>query len=156
MLAPRTYRHGRIIWAYLRSNLTGKRQLHPAIILNRNEDLVQPEDFDPRSAGDNIIHVIGVSTKHKQYNFPYVTLPFRPDGRVLTKLKQDCGAIIGWYDRLVIPDDVVGAGGGFGGDVPSAVMSQVDEAVRQDLVKRIGSQFQTIQAMLQELLGETE
>jgi hypothetical protein len=148
-----SYRHGRILWGYLRSNLTGRREHHPAIILDRDQDIVQPEEFDPRQAGsDNVIHVIGVSTKYKQYGFGYVSLPFTPNGHALTGLKEDCGAVIGWYDRLSIPDDVTGADGGFGGDAPLAQMRQIDEAVRQDLSRRLGVQFSTVQKMIQELL----
>ena len=40
-----SYRHGRIVWAYLRSNLMGKREQHPDVILDRDEDIVQPEVF---------------------------------------------------------------------------------------------------------------
>lgn len=146
-----SFRHGRIVWAYLRSNQTGKREKHPAVILNQDDDIVQPEVFDPRKAtSDNIVYVIGLSTKHKRYGLAHIRLPFTPQGHGTTKLKEDCGAIIGWYDRVCIPDDVLG----FGGDVPPAVLAQIDGAVRQDLAKLLGKQFQTVQQMLEELLGE--
>lgn len=100
--------------------------------------------------------MIGVSTKHKQYKLPYIQLPFAPDGHRITRLKKDCGAIVGWYDRLAIPDDVTGSSGGFGGDVPPAIMSQIDESVRKDLVQLVGRQFTTVQKMLEELLDQKE
>lgn len=151
MAGPPSYRHGRIVWAYLRSNLTAKREAHPAIILDRTGDIVQPERFDPRKMhGDNTVHVIGVSTKHKKYKFPYIQLPFAASGHATTKLKVDSGAIVGWYARLAIPDDVIG----FGGEVPDDVMTRIDQAVRQDLVKRIGKQFETLRQTFEELLGE--
>jgi hypothetical protein len=150
-----SYRRGRIIWAYLRSNLTGKREMHPAIILDRDQDIIQPANFDPRQPPyENVVHVIGISTKHKRYRLNYISLPFTNEGHSDTKLKVDCGAIIGWYDRLSIPDDVTGSNGGFGGDVPATVMTKIDEAVRQDLVARLGKQFETVQKMFQELLGD--
>ncbi len=39
---------GRIVYAYLRSSATGKMQRHPAIILDADDDIVPPEQFDPR------------------------------------------------------------------------------------------------------------
>ena len=153
MVEAQSYRHGRILWAYLRSNQTGKREMHPAIILDRTEAIVQPEDFDPRkAAADNLIHVVGVSTKYKACHLMSISLPHTPSGHVLTRLKEDCGAVIGWYDRLTIPDDIVG----FGGDVPSPVMARIDEAVRHDLARRLGKQFETMGRMLDELLDESK
>jgi hypothetical protein len=152
-----SYRHGRILWGYLRSNLTGKREMHPAIVLDRDGDITQPEEFDPRKAPyDNVVHVIGVSTKHKKYDLNYIPLPFAPSGHPVTGFKTDCGAIIAWYARLFIPDDVTGSNGGFGGDVPAAVMHRIIEAVREDLSQKLGRQFDTIQTMFQELLGEVD
>lgn len=149
------YRHGRILWGYLRSTLTGRREMHPAIILDRDQDITQPEHFDPRRPPyENFIHVIGVSTKHKRYASEYVLLPHSPKGHTATKLNVECGAIIGWYDRLAIPDDVTGSSGGFGGDVPPAVMAEIDEAVRRDLLAKVGRQLETVQKMFEELLGE--
>jgi hypothetical protein len=75
-----------------------------------------------------------------------------PAGHAVTKLKEDCGAIIGWYARLAIPDDIIG----FGGDVPPAVMAQIDDAVRRDLVRLVGQHFETVRAMFEELLGDEE
>jgi len=129
--------------------------MHPAIILDKDQDIIQPEHFDPRQPPfENIIYVIGVSTKHKQYAFEHVSLPFAASGHTLTKLRTDCGAIIGWYDRLSIPDDITGSNGGFGGDVPVAVMDKIEDAVRRDLASRLGKQFETLQKMFQELLGD--
>jgi hypothetical protein len=136
---PGSYRHGRIIYAYL-TNQKGKRELHPAIILDANEDILQPEAFDPRRdpGSENSVHVIGVSTKHKHYHalqrVPYVQLPFTTSGHPVTGLNKDCGAIIGWYHRIAIPDDVVG----FGGDIPDVVMGAIDREVRADLERKVG------------------
>src|SRR5260221_14641893 len=148
-----SYRHGRIVWAYLRSSHTAKRETHPAIILDRDEDIIQPEYFDPRkSDGENIVHVIGVSTKHRRYQTPFVPLPFSSQGHAVTHLKQDCGAIIGWYARLSIPDDVIG----FGGDVPRSTMMQINSAVREDLIKLLGKQLDSVRSMFEELLGDVD
>ena len=76
--------------------MTGKCAAHPAIILGRDEDIIQPRRFQrPR--------------RHQA--------------------QGDRGAIIGWYTRLAVPYDIIG----FGGDVPRDVMTQIDNAVRQDL-----------------------
>ncbi len=84
------------------------------------------------------MHVIGVSTKHKHYyalnGTPYVQLPFAARGHAATGLNADCVAIIGWYHRIDIPDDVVG----FGGDVPNAIMAKINQQVRTDLEKKLG------------------
>src|SRR5437764_56032 len=110
------YRHGRIVWVYLRSSVTGKREHHPAVIIDRDEDITQPEQFDPRThPTDNLVYVVGISTKYRKYNLPCVRLPHSGAGHSLTMLREDCAAIIGWYHRLAIPDDVIG----FGGDVPA-------------------------------------
>jgi hypothetical protein len=149
--ARASYRQGRIVWAYLRGSQTGKRETHPAVILTEDADIIQPEDFDPRRRqSDNIVHVVGVSTKHKQYKSPYILLPFTTAGHPVTKLKQECGAIIGWYHRIAIPDDVIG----FGGDVPSSQLEQLLVAVRNDVVKRIGADLGRFQALLETLLPD--
>ncbi len=129
--------------------------MHPAIVLDRNQDIIQPEQFDPRRPPyDNCIHVIGVSTKHKKYGAHYVSLPFAPNGHATTGLKEDCGAIVGWYERLFIPDDVTGSNGGFGGDVPPPVMNQILQAVREDLFRKLGKQLETVGQMFDELFGD--
>ena len=150
MAEKRTYRHGRVLFAYLRASTTGRMQAHPAIVLNANHKIIQPENFDPRRSGrDNVVHVIGVSTKYRTFGTPYVRLPFSPTGQVVTALRQDCGAMIGWYHRIVIPDDVIG----FGGDVPPGTMSQINRAVREDLAKTIGSEMGSLRQVFEELFG---
>jgi hypothetical protein len=145
-----SYRHGRILYAFLRGSTTGKMQRHPAIILDANEDIIQPERFDPRKTRtQNTIHVIGVSTKHKTYDAEYVQLPFSSSGHAVTKLREDCGAIIGWYHRVTIPDDVIG----FGGDVPAATMIRIDMAVRKDLARKISLELGTLKQIFEELFG---
>jgi hypothetical protein len=146
-----SYRRGRIVFAYLRSSKTGKRERHPAIILDRDKQIVQPENFDPRKApGDNFVYVIGVSTKHKIYKSLYVQLPFAISGHTLTKLREDCGAIVGWYHRIAIPDDVIG----FGGEVPAPIMLQIETAIRKDLAKNIGSEMKALKEVFDELFGD--
>src|SRR5437870_3948176 len=114
-----SYRQGRILYAYLRSSATGKMERHPAIILNADQDITQPENFDPRtSQRDNVIYAVGVSTKYKSFNVDYVRLPFTTAGHAQTGLREDCAAIVGWYHRIFIPDDVIGCGG----DVPAPVL----------------------------------
>lgn len=143
-----SYRHGRLIWAHLRSSQTGKRQAHPAIILDRTSDIIQPEHFDPRR-GDNMVCVVGVSTKYSAHDLPFIRLPFSPRGHATTKLRQDCAAIIGWYHRIFIPDNVIG----FGGDVPARQMVQIDRAVYEDLVRNLAHGFDDLRAVLQHVLG---
>jgi hypothetical protein len=145
-----SYRHGRIIFAHLRSSTTGKMQRHPAIILDDNADIIQPTRFDPRKIRrNNVIHVIGVSTKHKTYALPYVQLPFSATGHAATKLREDCGAIVGWYHQIIIPDDVIG----FAGDVPPAVMRQIHNAVRDDLAQKLGRELGSLKDIFEELFG---
>ncbi len=138
-------------FAYLRSSTTGKRERHPAVILDRDHDITQPQYFDPRKvAGENFVHVIGVSTKHKTYNMPYIQLPFAASGHAVTKLREDCGAIVGWYHQIGIPDDVLG----FGGDVPPATMIAIYDAIRRDLARKIGRELGTLKEVFEELFGE--
>jgi hypothetical protein len=145
----REYRHGRIIGAYLRTK-KGGRELHPAIILTPNEEIVQPEQFDPRKGGDNVVVVIGVSTKYRLYPQEHVRLPFRPTGHARTRLSQDCAAIIGWYDIVDIPDGCRY----LAGDVPAALMAQINDCVRADISRRIGREFTTLADILPLLLPE--
>ena len=145
-----SYRQGRIIFAYLRSQSTGKMQRHPAIMLDLDQDITQPENFDPRKTlAENIVHVIGVSTKHKFYDQEYIQLPFSSSGHALTKLREDCGAIIGWYHRVAIPDDVIG----FGGDVPAPTMLAINYAVRKDLARKLGTELDMLKHLFDELYG---
>ena len=74
-----TLRYGGIVGAYLQAKKKGK-QLHPAVIVTPDADIIQPESFDPRRGNDNIVVAIGVTTKYRLYNEPYVPLPNRPAG----------------------------------------------------------------------------
>ena len=111
------YRHGRIVGAYLRTK-KGGRELHPAVILSSDAEIVQPARFDPRSGDENFVIVAGVSTKYARHSEPFVKLPHATTGHAVTKLTKDCAAIIGWYEVISIPDDVRF----FAGDVPAALM----------------------------------
>src|SRR5882724_5051261 len=97
------YRQGRIVWAYLRTR-KGKRELHPAVILTPDDEIVQPRDFDPRGGDDNVVVVAGISTKYSRYADSYVRLPFQPTdrGHPLTKLRKDSAVIVGWYDVVTL------------------------------------------------------
>ncbi|HET6250116.1 MAG TPA: hypothetical protein VFE47_20665 [Tepidisphaeraceae bacterium] len=146
-----TYRYGRIVYAYLANSKTHKRELHPAVILSDNDEIIQPEKFDPRkSPKDNSVRAIGVSTKYKTYSTAYVRLPFSADGRTSTRLKEDCGAIIGWYHRLVIPDDAIG----FGGDVPAATMQRIDDVIRKEICAKFNKEYETLSEIFDELLDD--
>src|SRR5580692_11139161 len=120
------FRHGRIVWANLRCE-NGQKQEHPAVILSLDSQIVQPENFDPHTGGDNVIVVAGISTKYKGHPHPYVKLPFHPSGKghPVTELRQDCAAIIGWYHLLFIADDVTA----FSGDVPPDVMRTLNAKI---------------------------
>ncbi len=64
-------------------------------------------------------------------------MPFHARGHARTKLCEDCAAIIGWYETIVIPDDVRF----WGGDVPADVMIDLNGAIRTDIAKRLGREF---------------
>jgi predicted alpha/beta hydrolase len=68
----------------------------------------------------------------------------------VTKLRESCGAIVGWYHRIVIPDDVIG----FGGDVPNATMSEIDRLVRADLANKMSGEFATFRQVFDELFQD--
>src|SRR5215217_448511 len=136
-MALPTYRQGRILWAWLRAQ-SGKKEKHPAVIITADRDITQPEDFDPRKDINtvNAVAVVGVSTKYRNYP-PYVALPYSPNpgGHPITKLTEDCGACIGWYDWVVLEDDVLG----LGGDVPPADMDRIVNAIAKDLIEKLQS-----------------
>src|SRR5437016_8256843 len=153
------YRQGRLLWAWLRSRI-GKREKHPAIILTADQDIIQPEQFDPREdiGKVNAVAVIGVSTEYKRYP-RYVRLPHSPNpgGHPITKLTQECGACIGWYDWIVLEDDVLTRGG----DVPAAEMDQIMLAVARDFKQRLAAkadalskELRGINELLARLMGE--
>ena len=137
------FRMGRIIGAWLRTK-KGPRELHPAVIITPDAEIVQPSDFDPRTGGDNVVVVVGVSTKYKLYSEPFIELPFQSGGHPVTKLTRDCAMIVGWYDAICIPDDVHF----WAGDVPANQMTRMNDAVRADLVKRLGKEFNTLAEIL--------
>jgi hypothetical protein len=153
MPAPRPdYRHGRIIGAYLTSSSGGKKQRHPAVILSPDSAIVQPEDFDPRGGGENLVVVAGISSQYKKYNFPYVQLPYdasNPSGHWQTKLHSDVAVIIGWYHVITIDDDRCY----WGGDVPAAIMGRINQAVREDIDLRLAKDV-TFLTHLRRLLNE--
>jgi hypothetical protein len=49
----------------------GKREEHLAVIFSPDSEIVQPEDFHPRSGGRNVaanlVAALGVSTKYRQF-----------------------------------------------------------------------------------------
>ena len=140
-----SYRQGRIVFAYLRSSRTGKKENHPAVILTPDQYIVQPEAFDPRDfSKENSLYVIGVSTQYRLFKQSHILLPFAPDGHAVSKLKEECAAMIGWYHRIGIPDDIMG----FGGQVPPAVMSQIVNAVKLDIPVAVHAEMQELQRML--------
>ena len=154
------FRQGRIVWAQMRSKQKGKKEKHPAVIITADSDIIQPEQFDPRHdiGKVNAVAVIGVSTKYLRYP-PYVVLPYSPNkgGHTVTKLTQDCGVCIGWYDWVVLEDDVLA----LGGDVPTAEMDQIVEAITKDLkvrlsahAARVSSELAGINDLLSRLIGE--
>jgi hypothetical protein len=156
---PTTFRQGRILWARLRAQ-NGKKELHPAVIITADKDIIQPEQFDPRTniQAVNAVAVIGVSTEFAKYP-PYVLLPYSTGrgGHPVTKLNQACGACIGWYDRGVLEDDVEGKGG----DVPTAEMDRIMEAIAKDLAAKPKAKVTTVNRdlaglheMLETLIGE--
>jgi hypothetical protein len=92
----------------------------------------------------NLVAAIGVSTKYRQFEDPYVPLP--TGGQTL--LTKDCAAILNWYAVLDIPDDCEY----LLGDVPPVLMRQVNEAYRRHLTTRLGALKGTA-AYLLTLLG---
>jgi hypothetical protein len=137
------YRHGRIIGTYLRTK-KGGRELHPAAILTSDTDIIQPQDFDPRRGEENVVVVIGISTKYSHYPDPYVKLPFHPSAHAHTKLTKDSAAIIGWYDAVNIPDDCRF----LAGDVPPELMVQINSLVRADIARKLGRDFTSLSEIL--------
>src|SRR5258706_3547010 len=108
------YRLGRIVWTYLRTSDGRRKEQHPAVIISPNSEIIQPKHFDPRRhpGEDNEVAVVGVSTKFRRYpDLVHFVLPFRTGGHPETKLKTECAAIIGWYDLIVIEDDVLDLAG---------------------------------------------
>jgi len=136
------YRQGRIVWAKLRSG-KGKKELHPAAIISPTRDVIQPEQFDPRKDPSkvNAVAVIGISTEFERYP-PYVLLPYSTakGGHPITKLNSRCAACIGWYDWVVLDDDVEGCGG----DVPPAQMDRIAEAIVGDLRAKLAAKAQML------------
>lgn len=135
----REYRHGRIIGAYLRTR-KGPKELHPAVIISPDEEITQPEDFDPRSGGENFVIVVGVSTKYTLYNDPYLKLPYASPFHPQTRLNKDAAAIIGWYDIVHIDDECQFKAG----DVPPPLMIRLNQMIREDITKRIGREFREL------------
>jgi hypothetical protein len=140
------FRQGRIIGAYLRTR-KGRRELHPAAVLTPNPEIIQPERFDPRSGDENLIVVIGISTKDSLYPDTYVKLPFHPSGHPQTRLTKDAAAIIGWYDRVSIPDECQF----MGGDVPPELLGRIIELARTNIAGHIGSDSADLAKLLRSL-----
>jgi hypothetical protein len=142
------YRHGRIVWAYLRT-AKGKREEHLAVILSPDSSIIQPENFDPRSGSDNLIVVAGISTKYRNYAQPFVSLPFRDSmqGHPMTQLRKDCAVIAGWYQAIFVPDDIAA----FGGDVPTSQLRELNKQVLNSYIAAVGNQYATSLEMMAEL-----
>jgi hypothetical protein len=78
-----------------------------------------------------------------------VELPYSTNrgGHQVTKLTAACGACIGWYDWVVLDDDVEG----FGGDVPPAEMDLIMRAIAEDLASKIRTKIPDLQKELAQL-----
>lgn len=140
---PSDYRHGRIVIARLLGR-NGKREEHPAVIISPDSEIIQPEDFDPRSGGRNVaanlVAALGVSTKYAQFRDPHIALPVGPH----TQLVRNCAAILNWYAVLDIPDDCEY----LLGDVPPPLMRRINDAYRKHLRERLGAMRGTVVDLL--------
>ena len=81
-----------------------------------------------------------MSTKYRQFNDPYIPLPVGAD----TQLTKDSAAILNWYAVLDIPDDCEY----LLGDLPRALMHQINDAYRQHLREKLGTMQGTIAYLL--------
>ena len=124
--AKPNYRLGRIISCYL-TGRNGKREQHPAVIISADAEIIQPEKFDPREAGgivkDNLVAVLGISTKYRNFQDPYIRLPLGAQ----TQLTADCAVILNWVATPAIPDDC----DFLLGDVPPALMLRINAEYRR-------------------------
>ena len=125
------YRLGRILFCYLLGR-NGKRESHPAVIVTPDAAIVQPTNFDPRGVGgtvlDNLIGVLGISTKYKEFADPYVKLSAGPE----TELTEDSAVILNWIATPVIPNDCLF----LLGDVPAPLMVQINSEYRKLLEEK--------------------
>src|SRR5256885_1835778 len=144
--AKSDYRLGRIVSAYLLGR-NGKREIHPAVIISPDEEIIQPEAFDPRGGGgelrDNYVPGLGISSQYRKFNDPYVPLP----ANATTGLTRDCAVILNWYALLHVEDDFEW----FIGDVPPELMYRINQAYRADLTARLGGMVGTIVQLLSRL-----
>jgi hypothetical protein len=137
------FRHGRIVIAQLLGR-NGKREEHPALIISPYDEIIQPEQFDPRLGGGkvaaNLVAAMGVSTKYRQFSDPYVTLPVGAQ----TQITKDSAAILNWYAVLDIPDDCEY----LLGDVPPRLMRQINDAYRAHIRGELGAMQGTLVYLL--------
>lgn len=137
------FRLGRVVIARLPGR-NGKREPHPAVIISPDSEIVQPEHFDPRLGGgsvaENLVAVMGVSTKYRQFSDPFIPLPV--GGQTL--LTKDCAAILNWYAVLDIPDDC----DYLLGDVPPELMHRINAAYRKYLREHLGALQGTVSYLL--------
>jgi hypothetical protein len=117
------YRLGRVVTAYLLGR-NGKREEHPAVIISPDSEIIQPEDFDPRSSrgivSANLVGALGISTKYGNFSDPFIALP----PGTTTELTRDCAVILNWYAVLDIPGDCEF----LLGDVPPQLIQQINAA----------------------------
>jgi hypothetical protein len=144
------YRLGRIISAWLVGR-NGKREEHPALIISPDSEIVQPEDFDSRAGGglvrDNLVAVLGISTKFEKFDDPYIRVPIGPQ----TQLTRQCAVILNWFAVLAIPDDCEF----LLGDVLPKLMIQINDEYRKLLRDRLKEHKGTLAEFLG-LLGRRQ
>src|SRR6266550_3911878 len=125
-VAKPDFRLGRIIYCYLLGR-NGRREQHPAVIVSPDEEIIQPERFDPRAARgvikDNLIAVLGISTKYGNFQDPYIQLPLGAQ----TQLTSDCAVILNWIATPAIPDDCEF----LLGDLPPLLMVRINAEYRR-------------------------
>jgi hypothetical protein len=147
--AKSDYRLGRIISCFLLGR-NGKREQHPAVIISPDIEIIQPEKFDPREAGgmvkDNLVAVLGISTKYRNFQDPYIPLPVGPQ----TQLTENCAVILNWIATPAIPDDCEF----LLGDVAPALMVRINVEYRRllkDVLSKVeGTLAETLNALAQQ------
>lgn len=136
------FRHGRVIYARLMGR-NDRAELHPAVIVSPDNEIIQPEDFDPRGSDGvlaNLVAVLGVSSHFAKFNDPYIKLPVGAK----TGLTKECAVILNWYAIIDIPDDAEY----LLGDVPATMMEGINMALRKALNDALtGTLVQTLASL---------
>jgi mRNA-degrading endonuclease toxin of MazEF toxin-antitoxin module len=112
-----TLEQGRIIWAELPSSDGTTKKRRPAVVVTPTAEIVPGKPFAVVTATTKFTEPLPADQIH---------LPWQPEGKVRTQLRQPTVAVCSWVGKILETDVLQ-----YGGVVPPKVMVEIIKIVKQ-------------------------